>query len=114
VRGQATGQVALLQRVSDDLTGAVPGGDLATDTKLALQDATGISERLNSSSLCDKLRTPLLAKAKALVEADSALDQAGHGSGDVAAALQRAQAAYQDLDSAIKSAAAAASQLPRT
>ena len=102
MKTQVVRQGTLLQRVGDDLTGAVPGGNVANDTRLVEEQSKGMSDRIGTSTLCEKVRTPLAQKAKALVDADTALRSAGAGAGDVAGALERATVAYLDLDKAIK------------
>ncbi|HEV3232738.1 MAG TPA: hypothetical protein VG245_10860 [Candidatus Dormibacteraeota bacterium] len=90
-----------LRRVADDLSGAVPGGDLAGDTQLALHDAQALRDLFAASNLCAAVRAPLAAKAATLAGADTDLVAAGHSGGDVTAALAKAQAAYQDLVAAL-------------
>ena len=89
-----------LQRISDDLTGAVPGGNFAVDSKLALRDATDLQNRLATSNLCDPLRSQLVAKAKLLKDADAGL-VATQGDAGAASALQAAQAAYKALSDVV-------------
>lgn len=45
-------QQAQLQRVADDLTGAVPGGNLANDAPLAQGNARQITDLVTRSTLC--------------------------------------------------------------
>jgi hypothetical protein len=101
MKSQIVRQQTDLQRVDDDITGAVPGGDLTGDTKLAESEAKLLADRINSSTLCAKVRGALLNKANALANADTALVVAVGSSGDVAGALKASQAAFQDLKSAV-------------
>lgn len=86
-------QQAQLQRVADDLTGAVPGGNLANDAPLAQGNARQITDLVTRSTLCSPFREQLAAAAKNLASADDALVSAG----DVQAALTNSQAALQAL-----------------
>jgi hypothetical protein len=83
-----------LQRVSDDLAGAVPGGNVAVDSNNLSHDADQLYSWAVGSNVCEPLRSQLVDKAKALKDASAALASAATGP-DVAAALQTAQAAYK-------------------
>jgi hypothetical protein len=98
-------QQTALQRVSDDLAGSVPGGNIATDTKLVADSADAIStiETSTTATICEPIGAHLVVKVSALVEADHALASAGSTSGDVAAALTRARAAYDALKAFVDS-----------
>ena len=89
-------QEADLQRVSDDVTGAVPGGDLATDAPLAQANAKQVVDLVTNSTLCSPFREDLATAARGLAAKDDALAAAA-GGGDVATALQDAQAALAAL-----------------
>jgi hypothetical protein len=89
-----------LGRVSDDLTGAVPGGNFATDSGLALRDAKDTKSLVDTSRLCDPLKGKLSAAAQDLVSADNALANTGGGD-SASAALQDAQSKYQALSSLV-------------
>jgi hypothetical protein len=95
-------QGAQLQRVSDDLTGAVPGGNLATDTQLAQANSRQLVDLVAQSNLCSPLKEKLLAGSRDLATADDALAQAAGSGGDVAGALQRAQSRYQVLQGLVQ------------
>jgi hypothetical protein len=90
-------QEADLQRVADDLSGAVPGGDLPTDTRLAQENARQLVDLVNRSTLCSPFREKLGTAAAALSGADDALVQAGDGGVDPA--LRAAMAKFQALKS---------------
>jgi hypothetical protein len=85
-----------LQRVSDTLTGAVPGGDFRVDAGLAFKDAGDLRDGLAASNLCEPARSALVAKAQVLKDADQFLVSTGGGAG-AAAALQAAQDALTAL-----------------
>ena len=89
-------QEADLQRVSDDVTGAVPGGNLGTDTPLAQANAKQLVTLVTASTLCSPFREDLATAARALAAKDDALVAAVSG-GDVASALADAQAAFAAL-----------------
>ena len=89
-------QEAQLQRVADDISGAVPGGNLANDTQLAQVNARQLVDLVSQSTLCSPFKEKLLTAAKELSAADDALVQAV-SAGDVAGALQVAQAKFQAL-----------------
>lgn len=93
VKSSLLRQQAQLQRVADDLSGAVPGGDLPTDTGLAQANAKVIVDLVGKSTLCSPFREKLLDAARALVAADDSL-VAGAGTDT----LQRAQAALDNLN----------------
>lgn len=103
-RNAITRQGTQLQRVSDDLNNSVPGGDLPKDTGLARQNAQALADALATSTLCQPLRDDLLKLATALAQADAAMTTAAQSGGDVAGALQKAEAADHDLDAAVKAA----------
>ena len=86
-----------LQRISDDLTGAVPGGNFGVDVDLLVPNAQDVQTRIKTSNLCDPPKSQLADKAAALKDADVALKATGGGS-DAAAALQAAQSAYNALN----------------
>jgi hypothetical protein len=85
-----------LQRVADDISGAVPGGDPTKDTGLALGDAQQVEQAVAASNLCAAVRDPLVSRLHALVVADQALVDSAAGGG-TAAALDHSRAALQDL-----------------
>lgn len=87
-------QEADLQRISDDLTGAVPGGNLATDTALAQANAHDVVNLVTKSTLCSPFREKLGDAARKLATADDSLATTG---GDATAGLQGSQAAFQAL-----------------
>ena len=89
-------QQAQLQRVADDISGAVPGGNLANDTQLAQANARQLVDLVLLSTLCSPFKGRLLAAARELAAADDALVQAASG-GDAGAAVQAAQARFQAL-----------------
>lgn len=86
-------QQSELQRVADDLSGAVPGGNLAADAPLAQANARQLVDLVSRSTLCSPFREQLAAAAKSLLSADDALV----GSGDTPGALRTSQAAFQAL-----------------
>lgn len=93
-------QGTLLQRVADDVSGAVPGGDLKGDAELTAASARSIADSFQSSTLCADLKAKLVTRSRALLDADTRLAQAaapGSASPDVSAALAQGRAAYQDL-----------------
>ena len=85
-----------LGRVGDDLTGAVPGGNFPVDANLALRDATDLKTLVDSSRLCEPLKSRLSKAVQDLIDSDQALVNSGGGSG-AASALGDAQAKYQAL-----------------
>jgi hypothetical protein len=85
-----------LQRVSDDLAGKVPGGNIAVDSSLASHDADAFYAWLTSSALCQPLKNQLLDKAGPMKDAFAALAASAGGPG-VAAALQTAQGTYKTM-----------------
>ncbi len=85
-------QKAQLQRVDDDLTGAVPGGNLPGDAGLAQANARVIVDLAEKSTLCSPFKGKLLAAARTLASADDAL--AGAPGGD---SLQGALSAFDAL-----------------
>jgi hypothetical protein len=94
-------QGADLQRVSDTLSGAVPGGNFKVDAGLALRDATDLHDGLAASNLCEPAKSAMAGKAQALKDADQALVATGGGAG-AAAALQAAQDAYKALGEVVQ------------
>jgi hypothetical protein len=86
-----------LQRVSDDIAGTVPGGNIAVDSNLASHDADQLYTWAAGSNLCQPINSQLVDKAKTLKDASAALASAAGGP-DVAAALQTAQGAYTALN----------------
>lgn len=86
-----------LQRIDDDLTGAVPGGNLATDTDLAVKQAQTMVDDVGTSDICPALKDPVNAKLRALLQADVQTYQAAHGGGDTSSTLAAARAAFNDL-----------------
>jgi hypothetical protein len=102
VRNQVIRSTATMQRIREDLDNSVPGGNLPTDTKLAAASVAGLNDRITRSTLCEKVRTPLAQRAKALVDAATALRDAGATGGNVSGALAAAQTAYNGLDQELK------------
>jgi hypothetical protein len=86
-----------LQRISDDLTGAVPGGNFGVDVDLLVANAQDVQARIKKSNLCDPARSQLADKTASLLGADIALKATGGGS-TAASALQTAQNAYNALN----------------
>jgi hypothetical protein len=97
LRTQLIRQGTDLQRVDDDLTGAVPGGDLPIDTDLALKQAQQMIEMVTTSSVCPALKDPVATRLRALLAADAQVYQSARQGGDVAGALATARAAFADL-----------------
>jgi hypothetical protein len=101
--GIADAKVALvrqgtqLQRISDDLTGAVPGGNFGVDVDLVVSNAQDVQARIKTSNLCDPLKSQLVDKAAALKDADVNLKATGGGA-TAGAALQASQDAYNTLN----------------
>ena len=93
-----------LDRIRDDLSGAVPGGDFAVDTGILRRDADGLKQQIETSTLCEPLRDNLDKQAGVLLDADVALAGTGGGEG-AAAALQKARDAYNALVAITQSAA---------
>ncbi|GAC1580099.1 MAG: hypothetical protein NVS3B24_14750 [Candidatus Dormibacteria bacterium] len=89
-------QESQLQRVADDLSGAVPGGNLGTDTQLPQANAKDLVSLVEQSTLCSPYKEKLLAAARDLATADDALARAA-GGGDVGGAVQSAQAMLRSL-----------------
>lgn len=89
-------QEAQLQRVSDDLTGAVPAGNIPTDTQLADANGRQLVDLVGQSTLCSPFKEKLVAASRELAAADDELAQSA-GGGDVAGALQTAQDKFQAL-----------------
>jgi hypothetical protein len=85
-----------LGRVSDDLTGAVPGGNFPVDAELANKTSQDLQTLVDESRLCEPLKSRLSTAVKALVDADQTLVNSGGGP-TAATALADAQARYQDL-----------------
>jgi hypothetical protein len=85
-----------LQRVSDDLAGKVPGGNITVDADIASRDADAFNTWLTSAALCETLRSQLIQKAAPMKDAYAALAAAAAGPG-VAAALQAAQSAHKAM-----------------
>jgi hypothetical protein len=94
-------QGADLQRVSDTLTGAVPGGNFSVDAGLVARDATDLLGVLAGSNLCEPAKSALVGKAQALRDADQAL-VATAGGAAAAAALQASQDAYRALSDLVQ------------
>jgi hypothetical protein len=86
-----------LQRISDDLTGAVPGGNLAVDVDHLISNIQDVQTQIKTSNLCEPAKSQLLEKAAALKDADVGLKATGGGA-DAAAALQGAQNAYNAIN----------------
>ncbi|MFY9614932.1 MAG: hypothetical protein WAT58_05990 [Candidatus Dormiibacterota bacterium] len=84
-----------LGRVSDDLTGAVPGGNFQVDATLALKNAQELKTLVDDSRLCEPLKSRLSGAVQELVDADQALV---NGGGD---ALANAQSKYQTLQNLV-------------
>src|SRR5579864_1044243 len=55
-----------LQRISDDLSGAVPGGNFGVDVDLVVTNAQDIQARISGSNVCQPVKAQLMAKAAAL------------------------------------------------
>ncbi|MFN2463223.1 MAG: hypothetical protein ABR573_04875 [Candidatus Dormibacteria bacterium] len=91
-------QDAQLQRVADDLSGAVPGGNLPFDVNLAQFNARDLTDLVSRSTLCSPLKEKLLTAAKQLQTADEDLAQVASG-GDVAASLETARSRFDALKS---------------
>jgi len=91
-----------LDRVGDDISGAVPGGNVSADAQRALHDAQQIDSSLKASILCQPLKDQLGPKARDLVAADSALVNAAGAGGDTTSALNQARTSYQALAAAAK------------
>jgi hypothetical protein len=89
-----------LGRVSDDLSGAVPGGNFPVDADLAFKTAQELQTLVDQSRLCEPLKTTLSKAVKTMVEADQVLVNSGGGP-DAAAALSDAQSRYQDLQNLV-------------
>jgi hypothetical protein len=85
-----------LGRISDDLTGAVPGGNFTVDSGLAKRDIDDLKKLVDESNLCPPLKGKLSAAVQDLVDADATLVGTGGGPG-AAGALQDSQARYQAL-----------------
>jgi hypothetical protein len=85
-----------LQRVSDTLSGAVPGGNFNVDAALALRNASDLRDGLAGSNICEPTRGLLVAKAQALRDTDQALVATAGGPG-AAEALRASQDAYKAL-----------------
>jgi hypothetical protein len=100
VRTALVRQEAILQRVSEDITGAVPGGEFTKDAGLAKTNARQIMDLVDRSTLCSPYKEGLSAAAKELVKADDALAAATAGSEQ--AALQSSQAALQALKAKVE------------
>ena len=90
-----------LQRVSDTVSAAVPGGNFVVDAGLALRDATDLRDGIATSNLCEPARSALVGKAQALRDADQAL-VATAGGPDAAAALQASQDAFKALSDLVQ------------
>jgi len=89
-------QETQLQRVFDDLSGAVPGGNLAADVRLPQANAKDLVTLVEQSTLCSPFKEKLLAATRDLATADNALATAA-GGGDVGGAVQSAQAMLKTL-----------------
>jgi hypothetical protein len=87
-----------LQRISDDLSGSVPGGNFGVDVDLVVTNAQDVVTRIKTSNLCDPPKASLVDKANALKDADVNLKATGGGPG-AAAALQASLNAYNALNS---------------
>ncbi|MEA2645431.1 MAG: hypothetical protein QOE92_514, partial [Chloroflexota bacterium] len=88
-----------LGRVSDDLTGAVPGGNFPVDSGLAKRDAEELKAQIETSALCEPFKSRLVAAAVELVTADTALvdSQGSAGAADLLATSQQKYQAINDL-----------------
>jgi hypothetical protein len=86
-----------LQRISDDLTGAVPGGNFGVDVDHLISNIQDVQTQIKTSNLCEPAKSQLVEKAAALKDADDALKATGGGA-DAAAALQSAQSAYSAIN----------------
>ena len=89
-----------LGRISDDLTGAVPGGNFPVDTGLAKRDAEELTAQIKTSALCEPFKGRLVAAAKDLVDADTAL-AASDGTAGAADLLTTSQMKYQAINDLI-------------
>ena len=96
-------QEAQLQRVADDVSGAVPGGNLPVDTDLARANARQLADLVAQSTLCSPFKEKLVAASKELATVDEALPAAAAG-GDIAASLQAAQDKFRALKTLTESA----------
>jgi hypothetical protein len=85
-----------LQRISDDLTGAVPGGNFGVDVELVVTNVQDIQARISGSNVCQPVKGQLMARASALKDADAALKATGGGTG-AADALQASENALKAL-----------------
>ncbi|MHB8509605.1 MAG: hypothetical protein ACYDGR_13320 [Candidatus Dormibacteria bacterium] len=99
-RTQMIRQGTDLDRVADDLSGAVPGGNLAADSDRALVDAQQVEQAVQASNLCPAVRGPLVSRLDALTVADQALVNAAPG--DAGAALDRSRAAAASVQDFLK------------
>src|SRR5258708_40173175 len=61
-----------LQRIGDDLTGAVPGGNFGVDVELVVTNAQDVQARISGSCVCQPAKPRLLAKPSSLKEAHGA------------------------------------------
>ena len=86
-----------LQRISDDLTGAVPGGNFGVDVDLVVSNAQDVVTRIKASNLCDPLKTQLGDKATALRDSDVNLKATGGGA-TAGSALQASLDAYAAIN----------------
>src|SRR3984893_15159743 len=104
--GTATVKVMLIkpgtdpQRVSADLAGKIPGGNISVDSSIASHGADAFYAWLMSSALCEPLKSQLLEKAGPMKDTYAALAASAAGPG-VAAALQTAQSAYKTLSDVV-------------
>jgi len=89
-------QGAQLQRVADDLSGAVPGGNLSVDTDLARSNARELADLVAKSTLCSPFKEKLVVASKDLATADDTLVSAT-GGGNVATSLQASEDKLQAL-----------------
>ena len=70
-----------LQRISDDLSSAVPGGNFGVDVELVVTNAQDILARISGSNICQPVKGQLMARASTLKNADAALKATGGGAG---------------------------------
>ena len=102
VRTAAIRQGTELQRVADDLSGAVPGGNLRTDTALAVANAQALRILIGGSNLCLAVRQRLLPQADGLAGVDGEMEAAARSGGDVKGSLAKARAVYDALVAAFQ------------
>src|SRR5258708_2497560 len=70
LEGSLVRQGTDLQRISDDVSGAVPGGNFGVDVELVVANAQDILARISGSNVCEPVKAQLMARASALKGAD--------------------------------------------